>query len=102
MLKSLIVRKEFLNQHNRDTLKPAEVEKQAAAFRQLQSYGAGILESVFTNLRPGDSVNTAKETSRYEYRFVVDGEDWIADDDADDFVPNPFGGKNSVVVLNGS
>jgi len=39
---------------------------------------------------------------RFEYRFVVDGEEWLADDAADDLVPNPFGGKNSVVVLTGS
>ena len=63
-LKSLIIRKEFLSQHNNDTLKPAEVEKQDEAFRQLQSYGAGILEAVFTNLRTGDSVSKATETAR--------------------------------------
>ncbi len=40
--------------------------------------------------------------SRFEYRFVVDGEEWVADEEADDFVPNPFGGKNSVVILNGA
>lgn len=41
-------------------------------------------------------------TGRFEYRFVVDGDEWIVDDDADDLVPNPFGGRNSVVVLSGS
>jgi 1,4-alpha-glucan branching enzyme len=39
------------------------------------------------------------KNQRFEYRFVVDGENWIADDDADALVPNPFGGKNSVVDL---
>jgi 1,4-alpha-glucan branching enzyme len=37
--------------------------------------------------------------ARYEYCFVVDDRDWMADDQADEVVPNPFGGKNSVVVL---
>jgi hypothetical protein len=33
---------------------------------------------------------------RYEYLFVVDGH-WIADPKAPDYVPNPFGGCNSVL-----
>lgn len=37
----------------------------------------------------------------HEYRFVVDGQ-WVADFDAPESVPNPFGGVNSVVVLNGA
>ena len=36
---------------------------------------------------------------RYEYRFVVDGDVWCADEMADELVPNPFGGHNSVVAL---
>ena len=36
--------------------------------------------------------------SRHEYRLVVDGQ-WRADDCADDLVPNPFGGHNSVVSV---
>jgi len=38
----------------------------------------------------------------YEYRLVVDGE-WMADPRAQESVPNPFGGVNSVLrVLTGS
>lgn len=36
---------------------------------------------------------------RYEYRYVIDGETWLADEAADALVPNPFGGHNSVVIL---
>ena len=36
---------------------------------------------------------------RFEYCFVVDGKTWVADEDADALVPNPFGGKNSVCDL---
>lgn len=36
---------------------------------------------------------------RYQYRFVVDERTWVADDEADEQVPNPFGGVNSVVRL---
>lgn len=35
---------------------------------------------------------------RYEYIFVVDGQ-WIADPKARDYVPNPFGGCNSVLKV---
>ena len=34
----------------------------------------------------------------YEYRFIVDGE-WMADPLAKDYVPNPFGGQNSVLKV---
>jgi 1,4-alpha-glucan branching enzyme len=33
---------------------------------------------------------------RYEYRFVVDGQ-WMADPNAAEAVPNPFGSSNSVL-----
>jgi 1,4-alpha-glucan branching enzyme len=38
---------------------------------------------------------------RYEYRFVVDGQ-WIDDLAAKEFVPNPFGGVNAVLVVSGT
>jgi 1,4-alpha-glucan branching enzyme len=34
----------------------------------------------------------------YEYCLVVDGE-WIADPLAEDYVPNPYGGRNSVMTV---
>ena len=36
----------------------------------------------------------------YEYRLVVDGQ-WIPDPRARETVPNPFGGLNSVLKVNG-
>ncbi len=35
----------------------------------------------------------------YEYRFVVDGERWISDDEADAQSPNEYGVHNSVLDL---
>ena len=35
---------------------------------------------------------------QYEYRFVVDGQ-WMADPNAVDAVPNPFGSSNSVLNI---
>ncbi|MEO8427179.1 MAG: glycogen-binding domain-containing protein [Verrucomicrobiota bacterium] len=34
----------------------------------------------------------------YEYRLVVDGQ-WLADPNARESVPNPFGGQNSVKIV---
>jgi hypothetical protein len=42
----------------------------------------------------------ALPSGNYEYRLVVDGE-WIADPHAPESVPNPFGGMNSVLKVNG-
>jgi hypothetical protein len=38
---------------------------------------------------------------RHEFRYLLDGERWINDPDADDFVPNAYGGQNSVVEVVG-
>ena len=34
----------------------------------------------------------------YEYRYLVDGKEWINDWEADEYVPTPYGVENSVVV----
>lgn len=35
---------------------------------------------------------------RHEYRFVMDGE-WVDDPAAGEFVPNPHGGRNAVLIV---
>lgn len=35
----------------------------------------------------------------YRYRFLIDGERWENAQDADDYVPNPFGTVDSVVIV---
>ena len=40
----------------------------------------------------------AVKPGRYEYLFVVDGQ-WLPDPKAKETVPNPFGGRNSVLVV---
>ena len=34
----------------------------------------------------------------YQFRYLVDGQRWLNDPLADRYVPNPYGGQNSVVV----
>jgi 1,4-alpha-glucan branching enzyme len=36
---------------------------------------------------------------RYEYRLIVDGA-WVPNPEADETMPNPFGGLNSVLRVN--
>jgi 1,4-alpha-glucan branching enzyme len=44
---------------------------------------------------------TALPVGTYEYRLLVDGQ-WIADPLAKETVPNPFGGRNSLLHVTGS
>ena len=41
---------------------------------------------------------TVLPAGTYEYRLVVDGQ-WIADPRATETVPNPFGGRNSILKV---
>jgi 1,4-alpha-glucan branching enzyme len=53
-------------------------------------------------LKNGDYATTLtlQAGCEYQYRFVVDGEQWITDDCADKYVNSGFGqSQNSVVVL---
>jgi 1,4-alpha-glucan branching enzyme len=34
----------------------------------------------------------------YQYRYLVNGSEWINDDAADRYVAHPYGGENSVVI----
>jgi 1,4-alpha-glucan branching enzyme len=56
-------------------------------------------------LHPSGGGRWLKETAlmpgTYEYRFVVDGQ-WMPDPLAGESVPNPFGGKNSVLRITNS
>ncbi len=35
----------------------------------------------------------------YQFRYHIDGKEWHNDWDADKYVPNPFSGDNSVVIV---
>ena len=37
---------------------------------------------------------------RYEFRYLVDGAQWINDSGADSYTPNPYGSDNCVVTTN--
>jgi 1,4-alpha-glucan branching enzyme len=34
----------------------------------------------------------------YQFRYLVDGQEWFNDWQADQYVPNPFNGENSVIL----
>ena len=46
--------------------------------------------SVTVSLKPGYS---------YRYRYVLDGNVWVNDPDADGYAPNEFGEENSIVTV---
>lgn len=46
--------------------------------------------SVTCSLRAGNS---------YQFRYVLDGNTWVNDVEADSYVPNTFGEENSVVTV---
>lgn len=35
--------------------------------------------------------------AQYQYRYLVDGQNWVNDSAADSYTPNEFGGENSIV-----
>jgi len=39
------------------------------------------------------------EPGRYEYKFVIDGNDWVEDPNAIEFVDDGYGGKRSVIFV---
>jgi 1,4-alpha-glucan branching enzyme len=43
-------------------------------------------------------INLPKE-SRHEFKYLIDGNIWADDENADAHVPNTFGGSNSLLVL---
>ncbi len=44
------------------------------------------------------TVNLSKD-SRYQFRYLINDIEWHNDWDADEYVPNPFSGDNSVVEV---
>jgi hypothetical protein len=61
-----------------------------------------VISTCATPLRLGDhgwSVSLELEAEKaYQYRYLVNGNDWYNDWRADSYVPNEYGGDNSVVV----
>lgn len=39
-----------------------------------------------------------KRGAEYQFRYLIDGQEWVNDPAADKYVPNPYGSENSVVV----
>ncbi len=55
-----------------------------------------------TRDRSGDNWYIELELERgheYQFRYLANGTEWHNDWKADKYVPNPFGGTNSVVVV---
>ena len=44
------------------------------------------------------AVRRFEKNSRHEYRYLVNGETWINDAEAESYTPNPYGSDNCVVT----
>lgn len=42
---------------------------------------------------------SVKPGASYEFRYLVDGQDWRNDEQADGYSPNPYYGQNSVLSV---
>jgi len=40
-----------------------------------------------------------KPENKYKFKYLVDGERWVNDDSADDYVANDFGSEDSLVIV---
>jgi len=42
---------------------------------------------------------TIPKNTQHQFKYLVNQNEWLNDPDADDLVPNEFGGSNSVIIL---
>lgn len=79
---------------------PAEVEAESVVivgdFNNWQQ-GATPMEQ----LKDGrfKAIVELQKDSEYQFRYLLNGTQWVNEDEADKFVPNPYAGENSVVAV---
>jgi 1,4-alpha-glucan branching enzyme len=77
---------------------PAEVEAGSAHivgdFNNWESSATPM-----TQLKDGrfKAVLELEQGNAYEFRYLLDENEWINEAEADDYAPNPFAGENSVI-----
>ena len=42
---------------------------------------------------------TIPKDTQHQFKYLVNQSEWLNDPDADDLVPNEFGGSNSVIII---
>lgn len=60
-----------------------------------------IKKTPMKKLKSGDfsvTMNLSKD-KEYQFKYLLDGNDWVNEEAADKLVPNIYNGENSVVVL---
>jgi len=80
---------------------PQEAAPEAQEVRLLGDFNAWSWDNGITMKLNGTEYKTTLEleTGRnYEFRYLVDGNSWVNDWDADDYVPSPFHGIDNSVV----
>lgn len=82
---------------------PAELAKNAESVAIVGEFNDwSPAKDVMESLKDGSfKITLDLETGKpYQFKYLVDGKEWINDDAADYYVPNEFAGENSVVSLN--
>lgn len=53
------------------------------------------------SLKSGGFTTTVEleQGKEYQFRYLINGQEWTNDESADKYVPSPFGTENSVVVV---
>jgi 1,4-alpha-glucan branching enzyme len=81
------------------TLDPAVAAQTAAVCGEWNNWSAGA-DVMRRDAEGGFSVTVDLETGRtYRFRYLLDGQRWDNDCAADAYLPNAFGGDDSVVDL---
>lgn len=57
--------------------------------------------TAYPTIRRGDSlfIELPVKSGRYDYKLVLNGDIWVADENADQFSTDPYGGHNSVLIV---
>ncbi|NQV42319.1 MAG: hypothetical protein HQ506_08200 [Candidatus Marinimicrobia bacterium] len=78
-----------------------DVEKDINQF-QIAGDFSNWVAGDFPTRRQGDSlfIEVPLKPGSYQYKFILNGNTWIADPHAADFSIDPYGGKNSILTVN--
>lgn len=79
---------------------PAEVEaEEAALLADFNQWDADANPMKRSNKGGFKLTVSLKPGSSYRFRYLLDGQRWENDWDADGYIPNPYGTQDSVVAI---
>jgi hypothetical protein len=79
--------------------KAAAQVQQVAVAGDFNGWSATENEMCFSQDAGKWSASLPLKNGRYRYKFVLNGSEWIADPGAKEYELDPYGGKNSVIIV---